>query len=111
MALKRSFNAEGPCNLQRHYMVDAMRGLDKELLSLIEDNKYFVIHAARQSGKTTLLQALAARINAAGDYYALYSSLETIEGIADESVGIPAIINMLKNALINYRRSTAGRWQ
>ena len=54
MAGKRSFNAEGPCNPQEHYMVDAMRGLDREILSLIEDKKYFVIHAARQSGKTTL---------------------------------------------------------
>ena len=53
--MKRSFNAEGPCIPQERYMVDAFRGLDRELLSLIEDKKYFVIHAAGQSGKTTLL--------------------------------------------------------
>ena len=83
-------------------MLNAMRGLDKEIYLLIEKRKYFVIHAARQSGKTTLLQALAMQIGAAGDYYALYCSLENIEGLADASIGIPAIVNTLKSSLINY---------
>ena len=101
MAGKRSFNAEGPCNPLKHYMVDAMRGLDKEIHTLIRNEKYFVIHAARQSGKTTLLQALAAQLSTAGDYYALYCSLETLEGVADASIGIPAIVKMIRSDLIN----------
>ena len=32
---KRPFNAEGPCNPQKHYMIGAMRGLDMEILALI----------------------------------------------------------------------------
>ncbi|MCL1816713.1 MAG: ATP-binding protein [Clostridiales bacterium] len=99
---KRSFNAEGPCNPHKHYMIDALRGMEKEILSLIDDEKYFVIHASRQSGKTTLLQALIARINAEGNYYALYCSLENLEGVADAAIGIPAIIEFLKSSLKNY---------
>jgi UDP-N-acetyl-D-mannosaminuronate dehydrogenase len=38
----------------------------------IEQEQYFVIHAARQSGQTTLLLELARQLNEAGNYYALY---------------------------------------
>ncbi|MCL1817001.1 MAG: ATP-binding protein, partial [Clostridiales bacterium] len=99
---KRSFNAEGPCNPQKHYMIDALRGMDREILSLIEDEKYFVIHASRQSGKTTLLRALARQVNAGEQYYVLYCSLENLEGVADAAIGIPAIIDTIRSSLINY---------
>ena len=102
MARKRSFNTEGPCNPQDHYMIDALRDMDKEILSLVEEKKFFVIHAARQSGKTTLLQALAAKINSEGNYCALYCSLENIDRMADVEIGIPAIIAMLKSSLKQY---------
>jgi len=74
----------------------------QEIFNLVEDEKYFVFHAARQSGKTTLLQALALRIKAEGKYYALYCSLENIDGVADVSTGIPAIIETLKSSMTNY---------
>ena len=50
---------------------------------LVESRQYFVIHAPRQSGKTTALQALVDEINAAGERYALYSTLETLQNAAD----------------------------
>ena len=85
MSMKKTFNTEGPCIPQEHYMVNALRGMDSNILSLVENKKYFVIHAARQSGKTTLLQAIARQINAKGDYYSLYCSLENLEGVEDET--------------------------
>lgn len=102
MTGKRSFNAEGPCNPQEHYMVDALRGLDKDILSLIRAKKYFVIHAARQSGKTTLLQGLVDLLSTEGHYYALYCSLENVSGIENVAIGIPAIIDSLDSSLTNY---------
>ena len=69
---------------------------------LIEDKKYFVIHAARQSGKTTLLRALAKRVNAEGKYHAIYCSLENLDGMADVSIGISAVVRTLKRALIRF---------
>ncbi|MCL1804808.1 MAG: ATP-binding protein [Clostridiales bacterium] len=83
-------------------MIDALRGLDRELLPLIGGGKYFVIHAARQSGKTTLLQALATQVNAGGNHYALYCSLENLEGLADAAEGIPAIVKTVKSSLARY---------
>jgi hypothetical protein len=45
--------------------------------------RYFVIHAPRQTGKTTALQALAAEINAKGEMTALYCTLETLQKFMD----------------------------
>ncbi|MCL2270081.1 MAG: ATP-binding protein, partial [Treponema sp.] len=71
---KKIFNVAGPCIPDRHYMLDPFRGIENELADLVDEENYFVIHAARQSGKTTLLQALARQINEQGEYYALYCS-------------------------------------
>jgi type II secretory pathway predicted ATPase ExeA len=64
---------------------------------LIDKEQYFVIHAARQSGKTTYLKDLAKRLNAGGKYYALYYSLEKTQNVVDSEIGIPAIVRNMKN--------------
>ena len=45
---------------------------------LVADGNYFVIHAPRQTGKTTALKALVREINEKGDMAAIYCTLETI---------------------------------
>ncbi|MDR2692639.1 MAG: hypothetical protein LBB74_00280 [Chitinispirillales bacterium] len=70
---KRFFNVAGPCVPGKHYMLDPLRGIGGELMNLIDDEQYFVLHAARQSGKTTLLKQLTRDINAGGEYRAMYS--------------------------------------
>jgi len=96
--MRKGFNIAGPCNPSEHYMLDPLRDMGKELADLIERRFYFVIHAARQSGKTTLLWELADKINAEGKYYALYCSLEKIQGIIDPKEAMPEIIDTLKIA-------------
>jgi hypothetical protein len=44
---------------------------------LIDDMQYFLIHAPRQTGKTTFLHALAHRLNKEGKYVAVVCSLES----------------------------------
>jgi hypothetical protein len=66
---------------------------------LVNMKQYFVIHAARQSGKTTYLNDLAERLNASGRYHALYCSLEAVQGITDPEKGLPSIIHCLKFAV------------
>jgi hypothetical protein len=60
------FNIAGPCHPSRHYMLNPLRNTGKELMDLIEQEQYFVIHAARQSGKTTLLWELTDKIRIRG---------------------------------------------
>jgi AAA+ ATPase superfamily predicted ATPase len=66
---------------------------------LIDQKQYFVIHAARQSGKTTYLQDLARRLNATNKYYALYCSLEKAKDIIEPELGIPSIVRQIGNEL------------
>jgi hypothetical protein len=72
-------------------MLNPLRNTGKELMDLIEQEQYFVIHAARQSGKTTLLWELTDKINAEGKYHALYCSLEGVQAFTEPEKGIPEI--------------------
>ena len=98
---KRFFNIAGPCVPGKHYMLDPFRGIGDELMGLIGQEQYFVIHAARQSGKTTLLWELTDSINAKGDYYALYCSLEAVREFTEPEKGIPAIVKEIKRCAKN----------
>ena len=97
------FNVAGPCIEGKHYMLDATERLHNELVELINGEQYYVIHAARQTGKTTLLINLASKINKEGKYYAVYCSLEKMYGVVDPAISIPAMTNAFAIALENYQ--------
>ncbi|MDR1962319.1 MAG: hypothetical protein LBQ50_00900, partial [Planctomycetaceae bacterium] len=96
--MSRYFNVAGPCLPEEHYMLDAVSRLN-EVLPLIEQKQYFVIHAARQSGKTTFLFEMKQKLNQMGQYYVLYCSLERVQGIDEAKKGIPAIMRCIKSAV------------
>ena len=96
--MEKYFNTAGPCLPDEHYMLPAQERC-RGLLGLIERKQYFVIHAARQSGKTTLLLDLARQLNASGKYRALYCSLESVDGIAKAEKGVPAIVKKLRDQI------------
>ncbi len=76
--MERYFNTAGPIVPREHYNVDPLHRLAlDELLSLIRQNKYFVLHAPRQTGKTSLLFALMDYLNKEGKYKSLYVNLES----------------------------------
>ncbi|QTA82028.1 Uncharacterized protein dnl_43900 [Desulfonema limicola] len=53
------FNTAGPVNCKDHYCLPPLKRFNlEELLYLIDDKKYFVLHAPRQTGKTSCLPAL-----------------------------------------------------
>jgi hypothetical protein len=62
---------------------------------LIDNKQYFIIHAARQSGKTTYLLDLTERLNASGQYCALYCSLEALQTVGEVEKGIPVAFELL----------------
>ncbi len=93
--MKKHFNTTGPCHPGKHYMLPAQERCSG-LAGLIAREYYFVIHAARQTGKTTLLLDLIKELNGSGDYHALYCSLESVQGIDDAEKGIPAVVEVLK---------------
>jgi len=91
----RYFNIAGPCNKADHYMIEAssrVQGVEQ----LIDMEHFFVIHAARQSGKTTYLKDLTQRLNEGGKYYTVYCTLEGLQGINNPEKGIPEIVRNIK---------------
>ena len=58
-------------------MVDPFRNMYDNIHILIEDMQYFLIHAPRQTGKTTFLHALAHRLNREGNYISVVCSMES----------------------------------
>ncbi|MCS6928404.1 MAG: ATP-binding protein, partial [Saprospiraceae bacterium] len=96
--MARYFNTTGRCDPEEHYVVDPLRGMYPEIRRLIEAKQYFLIHAPRQTGKTTLLHALARRLNAEGKYISIVSSLESA-GFQDITVAEAnwAIVSSLRD--------------
>jgi hypothetical protein len=91
------FNTAGPVNREKHYCLDAIHRFDlEEILSLIDQEKYFVLHAPRQTGKTSSLLALMDYINQEGKYACLYMNVEAGQS-ARENVGrgMKTILNEL----------------
>ena len=80
--MERYFNTTGPCIPGEHYMLPALDRLPG-IRRLVSRGQYFVIHAPRQTGKTTALKALVREINAKGDMVALYCTLETLQNATD----------------------------
>jgi AAA domain len=79
----RYFNTSGPCLPGTHYMLPPEPRLPGAL-GLIEQSRYFVVHAPRQTGKTTTLNALASDLTAGGRHVALRFSCERGEPAGDD---------------------------
>jgi len=71
----RFFNTAGPINPEIHYYVPH-RLNEIELQQLVDQQKYFILHAPRQSGKTTAMRIYVDQLNATGKYKALYVNVE-----------------------------------
>ncbi|MCJ8283635.1 MAG: hypothetical protein MJK14_28610, partial [Rivularia sp. ALOHA_DT_140] len=73
--MSRWFNTAGPCKPDKHYMLPATSRLP-DLETIIEQESYFVVHAPRQTGKTTAMLALAKQLTESGRYAAVMVSVE-----------------------------------
>lgn len=70
---------------------------------LIDEKHYFVLHAPRQSGKTTYLRSLAPALTAEGRYAALAVSCEVGQAAeGDVERGISALLDALRLAADNH---------
>lgn len=80
---RRFFNTAGPCKPEDHYMLPAANRLP-EAPRLIDQKGYFVIHAPRQTGKTTAMLELARELTASGRYAAILLSMEVGAAFNDD---------------------------
>ncbi|MBC8264158.1 MAG: ATP-binding protein [Anaerolineales bacterium] len=93
----RIFNTTGPVRCDEHYCLPPLTRLDlDEILFLIDQKKYFILHAPRQVGKTSYLLALRDYLIHKDQYHCLYINVEGAQA-ARENVrrGIRAILGEL----------------
>ena len=79
MEVARTFNTAGPVVAADHYCIPPLERIDLDaVLGLIRDKKYFVLHAPRQTGKTSALLALRDLLNggAHGEFRCVYANVE-----------------------------------
>ena len=75
--MERFFNTAGPNIVEDNYTIDPLSRFDlDDILTLIRQKRYFVLHAPRQTGKTSCLLALRDYINQEGRYIAVYANVE-----------------------------------
>ena len=82
----RKFNLEGPVESDRDYCVPPLSRVNlAEILELIDDQRYFVLHAPRQTGNTSTLLALQDRLNTEGKYRCLYVNVEAGQAAKEDT--------------------------
>ena len=92
--VERFFNTSGPVVAEDHYCIPPLGRLDlDELLRLIDAKRYFVLHAPRQTGKTSALLALRDLLNGRGAHRCVYANVETGQTArGDVAAGIRTVL-------------------
>ena len=93
----RFFNTAGPVDCRKHYCLPPLERLDlDEILLLIQQEKYFVLHAPRQTGKTSSLLALMDYLNQQDQYRCIYFNVEVGQAAREDvEQAMRAILNQL----------------
>jgi hypothetical protein len=73
--MARFFNTAGPCRSEIHYTLSSRDRLPN-IQKLIQQQSYFVLHAPRQTGKSTAMLELATELTDAGQFTAILLSAE-----------------------------------
>ncbi|MDJ0837565.1 MAG: AAA family ATPase, partial [Acidobacteriota bacterium] len=98
------FNTAGPVIPEKHYCLPPLGRIDlPKIMNLIHQEKFFVLRAPRQTGKTSVLLALMHHINARGQYRCLYVNVEAGQ-TAREDVrsGMEAVLSQLASHAREY---------
>jgi len=97
---EKFFNTAGPGIAEDHYMLDPLRRINYEdIRTLIGQKRYFILHAPRQTGKTTSLLAMAEKINEESRYHCAYFNVETAQTARnDVEAGMKAILSSFASA-------------
>ena len=102
----RFFNTSGPVVAADHYCIPPLARLDAgELRRLVRDKRYFVLHAPRQTGKTSALLALRDLLNAEGGYRCVYVN---VEGGQTAREDVERAMRAVLGALASRARLTLG---
>lgn len=98
----RFFNTAGPVNPENHYTVTS-RFRSGELDLLIQQQQYFILHAPRQTGKTSTIEHYVNQLNSEARFAALYVNLEAAQTARQNwKEGHRLILGFIRAALKKY---------
>ena len=99
----RFFNTTGPVKPDKHYCLSPFDRLDlDEMMTLIQQEKYFILHAPRQTGKTSALLAFMDHLNGSGDYHCAYVNVEVGQAARDD---VAAAMQAIRSELSVWART------
>jgi len=93
----KHFNTAGPQIATLHYSIDPLVRIDRPMIEdLVAQQRYFVLHAPRQTGKTTCMLALRDYFNVGSDYCAVYANIENAQAMRGNVMeSLPGIISRI----------------
>ena len=102
--MERIFNTAGPIKPEKHYHIPLLERIDlDEVLMLIRNERYFVLHAPRQTGKTSTLLALMHELNESGEYAAAYANIEGAQAArSNVRRGVAAVCSVVGRSIKLY---------
>ena len=102
----RFFNTSGPVVAEDHYCIPPLERLNlAEVRRLIRDKRYFVLHAPRQTGKTSALLALRDLLNAERTYRCVYVNVEGGQAGRED---VEQVMRTILGALASRAKLTLG---
>ena len=102
--MERFFNTAGPMMPELNYCIDPLTRIDwTEIQRLILDMRYSVMHAPRQTGKTSALMAMMRALNEESSYYCAYTNIEMAQTASnDVARGIASVCNAVSTSLATH---------
>ena len=102
----KHFNTAGPQIAALHYSLDPLVRIDRTMIEeLIVQQRYFVLHAPRQTGKTTCLLALRDYLNGGDSVRAVYVNIESAQAARNN---MAAAAQAILSVLAQQAQSTLG---
>ncbi len=100
--MEKFFNTAGPVKSDIHYCVNPLSRVNTaEIESLIAQQKYFILHAPRQTGKTSMLLALRDYLNVQGQYVCVYANVESGQAFRNDVRSVvDCVISEIKKRLV-----------
>ena len=102
----RFFNTSGPVVAADHYCIPPLERLNlADVRRFIRDKRYFVLHAPRQTGKTSALLTLRDLLNAEDTYRCVYVNIEGGQAARED---VEQVMRTILGELASWARSTLG---
>lgn len=107
--MEKFFNTAGPIVPELHYYIPSFERIDwDEIQNFADSRKYFLLHAPRQTGKTSALLEMMEQFNQDNRYAAVYCNIEMAQVARnDVARGMGSVCQALAESIKLYLKDSA----